>query len=648
MAPFHRILEPLHLGKISFRNRIVMSAMNTNFASADGSVTTQFIEYYAERARGGTGLIIISAAAVDRNARKRTGGLLIDDDSFIGGLRALVDRIHQYGAKVFQQINHNGRLLSSMSHGIFRIQPVAPSPVPHPITGEIPKELSRKEIEEIIGKFGDAALRVQKAGFDGVEIHGAHGYLLNQFLSLYTNKRQDAYGGDWEGRQRFPLEVVAGVREKVGSDFPISYRLSAEEYVKDGLTIEETESFAPRLEEAGVDLIHVSAGINESPLMQLKVVPMMDTPRGWLLPVSGRVKKRVNIPVIAVSRINSPEVAEQAVAERKADMIAVGRGLIADPHWVRKAAEGNSQQIRKCIACNQGCMERLIQEKQITCIYNPDVGKEQDPGVQAAISSKKVLIIGGGPGGMEAARIAALRGHHVTLWERSDRLGGQVLLYAGLPGKDEFRELIDYFIHQLEVCDIDVRLRKTATKQEVEAFRPDALILATGARPRTLHLPGIDRDRVVTFKEALTNRSDLSRDVIVVGGGLVGLETAIYLAGRDHRVTVIEMLDEVAGDAGPLTAPSLIEKMKRKGIQTLARCEFAGVDSDSLLFCQNGVERRMRSVGSIVLACGSIPEDDLANELADSNFPLERVGDCVSPRRTLEAVHEGWAAGRKI
>ena len=648
MVQFQKILEPLELKGVRFRNRIVMPAMNTNFASPDGFVTDQFAEYYAERAKGGTGLIIISAAAIDRNARKRTGGLLLDDDIFIEKLKFLTDMIHKYHAAVFQQLNHNGRLLSSMSSGSFRIHPVAPSPIRHPITGQIPRELTLEEICEISAKFRDAAFRAKQAGFDGVELHGAHGYLLNQFLSPYTNKRTDEYGGTTERRQRFPLEVIRAVREKVGQAFPICYRLSAEEYVQGGLTIGDTEGFSTRLEEAGVDLIHVSAGINESPLMQLKVVPMMDTPRGCLLQFAARIRKRVRIPVIAVGRINTPELAEQALQDQKADMIALGRGLIADPYWVHKVSTGRSRELRKCIACNQGCMERLIQEKQVTCIYNPAVGKEQRYRILEAKHSKKVLIVGGGPGGMEAARVAKLRGHSVTLWEHASRLGGQLLLYAGLPGKEEFREMIDYFATQLEICNVLVELNKRVSKEDVANFNPDAVILATGAKPKMLNIPGIDHPHVVTFKDVLTKRCRLEKEVMIVGGGLVGLETALYLAQNGHRVTIMEMLEEIAKDAGPLTGPNLIEKMRKHNVEVLLRCQLMKIDSASLQFCQDGLNRERRHIGSVVFACGSTPNDELFRELGDSSFDVYSVGDCVTPRRCLEAVHEGSAIGMKI
>jgi 2,4-dienoyl-CoA reductase-like NADH-dependent reductase (Old Yellow Enzyme family)/thioredoxin reductase len=648
MERFQKILEPITIKNVTIRNRIVMPAMNTNMASNDGFATMQLTDYYAERAKGGVGLIIVSAAAIDKNARKRTGGLLLDKDAYKEDLRILVEEIHAHGAMVFQQLNHNGRLLSSMSSGTFRIRPVAPSPIPHPVTGEIPKELTQEEILDLIEKFGNAALRAKDAGFDGVELHGAHGYLLNQFLSPHTNKRCDKYGGNFEGRQRFPLEVLQNVRKMVGEDFPLSYRLSAEEFIPGGLTIEETEVFCSSLAKAGVDLIHVSAGINESPSTELKVIPMMDTPRGCYLPLAERIKKRVNIPVIAVARINSPQMAEQALVEKKADLIAVGRGLIADPDWVQKAAAGQDGEIRTCIACNQGCMERLIKEEKITCIYNPDVGREREYRIVKTGVPKKVLIVGGGPGGMEAARVLSLRGHHVTLWEQGDRLGGQVLLYAGFPGKEEFWGMLDYFTLQLKKCEVSIELNKVATSGNVRAFNPQTVILATGAKPRILALPGIDQAHVFTFKEVLNKRNNPEKAIVVVGGGLVGLETALYLSQQNHQVTVVEILAEIASDAGPLVKANLLQKIRKSGITTMTNCELLGIRPTSLDTKQNGAIQEIKNIGAVVLACGSVPNDDLFKALDKSGIKLCRVGDCVSPRRCLEATHEAAAVARMI
>ncbi len=648
MERFQKMLEPITIKNVTIRNRIVMPAMNTNMASNDGFATVQLTDYYAERAKGGVGLIIVSAAAIDKNARKRTGGLLLDKDVYKEALRILAEEIHAYGGKVFQQLNHNGRLLSSMSSGTFRIRPVAPSPLPHPVTGEIPIELTQEDIYDLIEKFGNAALRAKDAGFDGVELHGSNGYLLNQFLSPYTNKRCDKYGENFEGRQRFPLEVLQNVRKVVGEDFLISYRLSAEEFVPGGLTIEETEVFCSSLAKSGADLIHVSAGINESPEAQLKVIPMMDTPRGCYLPLAERIKKQVNIPVIAVARINSPQIAEQALVENKADLIAVGRGLIADPYWVQKAAAGQEREIRTCIACNQGCMERLIKEEKITCIYNSDVGKERDYRIVRTDIPKKVLIVGGGPGGMEAARVLSLRGHHVTLWEQGDQLGGQVLLYAGFPGKEEFLNMIDYFTFQLEKCKISVELNKVATSENVRAFSPQTVIFATGAKPKILKLQGIDQKHVFTFKEILHKRSNPEKAIVVVGGGLVGLEMAIYLSQQNNQVTVIEILGEIASDAGPLVKANLLQKIRKSGITTMTNCELLEIRPTSLDIRKNGTIQEIKNIGAVVLACGSLPNDDLFKALDRSGIELFHVGDCVSPRRCLEATHEAAAVARMI
>lgn len=648
MERFQKILEPITVKNVTIRNRIVMPAMNTNMASNDGFATIQLTDYYAERAKGGVGLIIVSAAAVDKNARKRTGGLLLDEDKYKENLRLLVETIHSHGSRVFQQLNHNGRLLSSMSSGTFRVRPVAPSPLPHPVTGEIPKELTQEDILDLIEKFGNAALRAKDAGFDGVELHGAHGYLLNQFLSPYTNKRLDMYGGNLEGRQRFPLEVLRNVRKKVGESFPISYRLSAEEFVPGGFTIDEAEVFCGNLEKAGVDLIHISAGINESPSTQLKVIPMMDIPRGCFLPLADRIRKRVGVPIIVVGRINSPEIAEQALSEKNADLIAIGRGLIADPYWVQKVAAGNDGEIRTCIACNQGCMERLIQEKQITCIYNPDVGREREYHIVKTDVPKKVLIVGGGPGGMEAARVLSLRGHDVTLWEQGDRLGGQILLYSWLPGKEEFWEMIDYFTLQLEKCKVAIEFNKTATSGNIRAFNPQAVIVANGANPKRLEIPGIDQTHVVTFKEILNETTNPQKAIAVVGGGLVGLETALYLSQQNHQVTVLEILPEIASDAGPLVKANLLQKIRKKEIKILLNCELLGIRSKSLDVRQDGIPQEIEDIDTVVLACGSVADDELFKALEGEEIQLYRVGDCVSPRRCLDAIHEASAVARII
>jgi 2,4-dienoyl-CoA reductase-like NADH-dependent reductase (Old Yellow Enzyme family)/thioredoxin reductase len=560
----------------------------------------------------------------------------------------MTDAIHQHGVRVFQQINHNGRLLSSMSAGVFKVKPVAPSPIPHATTGEIPDVLDGKGIADIAVKFADAALRVKTAGFDGVEIHGAHGYLLNQFLSPYTNQRQDEYGGSLENRMRFPLEVVRRVREKVGDGFLISYRLSADEFIEDGLQLKDSCIFAGRLEEAGVDLLHVSAGINESPPGMARVIPFMDAPRGCYAHLAEEVKRQVDVPVIAVGRINTPEAAEEILNRDKADLVAVGRGLIADPQWVAKAAGGTEQEIRTCIGCNQGCMERLIQEKPITCIYNPSVGREEDLPLKPAPAPKRVLVVGGGPGGMEAARVAGIRGHRVSLWEKAGSLGGQVLLYADLPGKTEFQTMLDYYRRQLEQHRVDVLLNKTATREDILDHRPDVLILATGAEPMKLVLPGTNQEHVVGFSQVLTKTCQIRSKVAVIGCGLVGAETALYIAGQGKEVMLVEQLSEPVHDAGALVKGYVLYKMDRAGIETLCNAQLVGVGKRTISVLRDGKEEKIEGIDSVVLACGTASNRALYGQFENDGIDVYAVGDCSSPRNCLEAVHEGWAAAAAI
>ncbi len=648
MNTFKKLLAPMKIKGIDFRNRVVMPPMNTNFADDEGFATRKLINYYAERAKGGVGLIIISAAAVDKKAKKRSGGLLIDHEKFMPKLRKMTDAIHEHGARVFQQINHNGRLLSSMTAGVFKVKPVAPSPIPHATTGEIPEELDRKGIADITAKFADAALRVKTAGFDGVELHGAHGYLLNQFLSPYSNKRQDEYGGSLENRMRFPLEVVRSVRKRVGEDFLISFRLSADELIEDGLKINDSIVFAGRLEEAGVDLLHVSAGINESPPGMARVIPFMDAPRGCYAHLAESVKRQVDVPVIAVGRINSPEVAEEILRLEKADLVAVGRGLIADPHWVTKITDGREREIRTCIACNQGCMERLIQEKPITCMVNPSVGREDEPPLTPASVPKKVLVVGGGPGGMEAARVAGVRGHRVSLWEKNGSLGGQVLLYAGLPGKTEFQSMLDDYRFQLRHNRVDVLLNKTATREDILAFCPDVLILATGAEPLKLVLPGINQEHVVSFSQVLMNTCRVRSKVAVIGCGLAGAETALYIASRGEKVMLVEQLAEPVHDAGGLVKGYLLYKMDLAGIETLCNAQLIGVGKRSIFVLRDGKEKEIEGIDSVVLACGTTPNKTLYEGFEKEEIEIHAIGDCLSPRNCLEAVQEAWAVASTI
>lgn len=647
---YPNLFAPIKIGTVILKNRIVMPAMNTNFADPDGFVSRRLLNYYLARAQGGTGLIIISAAVVDEKAKRRRGNLAIYDDVFIDGLAHLAKEIKSAGAMVFQQLNHVGRLVKTMTVPNSKYQPVGPSSIPHPLTGEICKELSINEIKEIVKKFANGSRRVKKAGFDGLELHGAHGYLLNQFLSFYTNRRHDEYGCNLSGRMKFPLEVVKEVRAVVGEDFPISYRISAKEFVPDGLEMNEIKIFAQELEKAGVNIIHVSGGGSETPATVEKMIPPMSAPPGCFVPFAAEIKKVVNIPIIVAGKINTPDLAEDVVREGKTDMVAMGRALIADPELPVKVKDGRVEEIRKCVYCNQGCMERLIQEMDITCTVNPTVGKEEEYKIIPAEKPKRVFIIGAGPAGLEAARTSALRGHNVTLFEKEDNLGGQVKFACLPPGKDELKSIIEYYSKQLAKLGVNMKLNEEVRSAYIEKEKPDVVIIATGANPIRPEIPIMEKEKVYMADDILKNNLQLEDEIVVVGGGQVGLEVALFLAQRGNKIKIIEMLEDIGNDMGPLNKYHLRENLKTLGVDILCNTKFVGVNKDSIEVEKDGEKKTIPNIKTIIFAIGFKPNDALFEELQKSSWEgkIIKIGDCVKPRKILDAVYEGLKIALEI
>jgi 2,4-dienoyl-CoA reductase-like NADH-dependent reductase (Old Yellow Enzyme family)/thioredoxin reductase len=626
-----------------------MPAMNTNFADPQGFVSRRFMQYYLARAHGDVGLIIVSAAAVDKAAKRRTGNLAIYDDVFVDSLAAFAACLQEAGAKVFQQLNHVGRLARTMTVPDGKYDPVGPSCIPHPLTGEKCKELSVGEIKDLVGKFAQGAERVRRAGFNGLEIHGAHGYLLNQFLSPYTNRREDEYGGNLERRMRFPLEVVRAVRKAVGDDFPICYRISAQEYVPGGTSLDEVKTFAQELERAQIDVLHVSGGASETPATVLKMIPPMSTELGCYVSYAEQIKKAVRIPVIVVGKIRDPQFAEDIIQEGKVDMVAMGRALIADPKLPLKAREGRPEDIRKCIYCNQGCIERLIQEMDITCTVNPAVGREEELKILPSEKTKKVFVIGGGPGGMEAARVAALRGHRVTLFEKRPELGGQLRVAWILPDKSDIRNIVDYYSWSLEKLGVTVKTDTEVSYTYVEAEKPDAVVLATGSKPLVCRFSGTGR--AYTAHQVLKYEDIRLQDQIaVIGGGQVGLEVALVLALRGHKVKVIEMLEDVGRGLGPLNKFELHQKLEKHNVEIMKETAFIDFTGDRILVEKAGRKEPIGSIKTVIFAIGSCPNDSLGQELQWSSWrgDVYRVGDCIAARNILDAIREGLRIGREI
>jgi 2,4-dienoyl-CoA reductase-like NADH-dependent reductase (Old Yellow Enzyme family)/thioredoxin reductase len=638
--PYPRLFSEITIHTLTLKNRIVMPPMCTDYATIGGAVTDRLIDYYAARACGGVGLIDVEFAYVHPAGKVFDHMLGIYDDKLIPGLGRLTDAIHQGGAKVIVQIAHGGRRVHSDITGS---TPVAPSPLPR-LNGETPKELSLAEIEDLIQAFIFAARRAKKAGFDGVMIHMAHAYLLQQFLSPFSNVRMDRYGGDLEGRARFPLEIVKAVRRELGDDYPLTCRLCGDEFLKGGFDLNQSIRVAKMLEANGVSAIEVSAGAHETGHV-ITAPPYY--PMGFLSPLSEAIRKEVSIPVGVVGRIHTPEVAEDLLLQGKADLIAVGRGLIADPDWPKKAQEGRPETIRPCISCNQGCGDRMYLQQDISCTVNPAVGREGTFPAEPARKKKKVLILGGGPAGLEAALIAAKRGHAVHLFEKEKELGGQLNLASVPPAKEKIREFKEYLIREVRKLPIKVVHGKVDAKTLKKIF-PDCVVVATGGKPKGMQAPGFDDRKVVSAWDVLAGEKKAAGRVLIIGGGQVGLETAHFLLEKGKEVTVLEMLKRAGQDMSTRARKMIIEKLTKGGVEILTESKALLVEKGDVVFDRAGLLERIRGMDSIIIAVGTSPQDAGIPGLGKLRIPVRRIGDASVPRKLIDAVHEGYNLGVEI
>jgi len=636
---FTHLMEPFRLKNITLNNRIVMAPMLSRLCDPDGIVSQKLIDYYAERARGGAGLVIVEYCYTDTKESKANQGQLgVYSDQLIAGLGDLAEAIQEWGAKAILQVCHAGRSTSSRYMGR---QPIAPSPVPS-YTGEMAREMTLEEIEATIESFAEAARRAKTAGFDGIELHGTHGYLMAQFLSPYTNHRTDIYGQD---RGLFALQTLDRVRSKVGSEYLVGYRMAAEEFIEGGVTLTETKAFAKRLEERGIDYIHVSGGIIE--VGQHFVIPMY-FPKGFLLRLAEGIKQAVKVPIIAVGAIHDPFLAEEALQRKQADLIAMGRGLIADPELPNKIRSGRLEDVRTCLRCNEGCSSRIRQSKTQRCAINAEVGRERSMRIHPASRPKRVCVIGGGPAGMEAARVLALRGHRVTLIEKEKELGG-LLLYATVPDfKGELRRFLQYLKTQVKKLGVEVLLERRATLELVRDLKPDSVVLAAGSAMAAPQIPGVQKSFVANALELLSGKFQPGARVVIAGGAAMGCEIAAHLGALGKKVTVVEMLGDLALDLESRSRLALLQLLKERGVETLTSWKLEKIDEGGVLLSDRNSNRREVPVDSVILALGMASNQDLIQPLRENFQEVYLIGDCLEPRKIYQAIHEGAFAGRAI
>jgi 2,4-dienoyl-CoA reductase-like NADH-dependent reductase (Old Yellow Enzyme family)/thioredoxin reductase len=647
-TPLKKIFEPTNIGQMRVKNRIVMPPMGTNYAEAGGAVSQRMIDYYEARARGGTGLVIVEGSAPGLQCTtypqvSTSPQASLGDDKLIPGWRKLTDAVHKYDARIAIQIMH-----ATLENWNGKVVQVGPSPVVvrarvMGVFGGPPHELTVEEIAERVEWFASAARRAKEAGFDGAEVHGAHQYIVAAFLSSATNQRKDRYGGSVENKARFLVEILQAIKREVGPGFPVWVRFNAQEWgVENGITIEEAKQMVPLVVEAGAQALHVSGyGVGS----YITTAPIADTP-GFLVPLAEEVKKLTRVPVIAVGRLDL-ELGEKIIEERKADLIAIGRRLLADPDLPNKVAEGRLNEVIPCIGCME-CIERLAFDERgegVACVVNPALGKEKAYQIKPAGKVKSVVVIGGGPAGMQAAIMAAKRGHKVTLLEKEAKLGGQLNIAALPPFKGDILPWIDYLVSQVEETGVKVDPNTEATIGVVTGRKPDAVVIATGGIPAMPDISGINRPNVVTAQDVLSGEVKVGQNVVIIGGGMVGCETGHYLAEQGKTVTIIEILKRMASDMFPMTRRRLMDGLRSKKVTLLTSATCEEMKEGSVVATTAEGKKESIPADTIVVAVGYKANDGLYKELEGKVPEIYCIGDSSQPRRILEATSEGYRVG---
>ncbi|WP_097026386.1 FAD-dependent oxidoreductase [Clostridium peptidivorans] len=661
----HKILfEPIKIGKLEIKNRFVMAPMGPGgLCDADGTYNERGVEYYVERAKGGTGLIMTGVTMVENDIEKCNLPSMpcptLNPLNFISTGKKMTERIHAYGSKIFLQLSAGFGRVSIPS--IVGRTAVAPSAIPHRWLPDVTcRELTVEEIKTYVRKFAESAAIAKKAGFDGVEIHAVHeGYLLDQFAISFFNNRTDEYGGSLRNRLRFAIEIVQAIKEACGQDFPVSLRYSIKSFIKDwkqgglpgeefaekGRDIEEGIEAAKILEEAGYDAFNGDVGSYDSWYWSH---PPMYMEKGLYLPYNEILKKVLKVPVITAGRMEDPELASEAVIQGKTDMIALGRPLLADAEIPNKIMTHKYHKVRPCLSCQEGCMGRLASYATISCAVNPACGREAEYGLEPARDNKNVMIVGGGVAGMEAARVCAIRGHKVTLFEKTDRLGGNIIPGGAPDFKEDDIALAKWYTNELKELNVDVRYNTEVSKEMIKEFNADVVLVATGSTPKVLNID--NSDKVYTAEEVLLGKKDAGNSAIIIGGGLVGSETALWLANKGKKVTLVEMQDDILTVGGPLCHANedmLKALVKFKNIDT----RFNSVVSkahDNGFIVKSGDKEELIEADSAIVAIGYVSQKNLYNEIRFDVPNVQLLGDANEVKNIMYAIWDAYEVARNI
>jgi len=629
------IFKPLKIGTAEIPNRLIMAPIKTGYGTLNSEVTYLHEAYYRRRVDGEVGAIIVEPLYIDPAGKEHPRQLGISDYRQVKGLRQLVDAIHEGGALAIAHLNHAGRAANPKASGI---QPEAPSEIKCPTTGVIPVALTKERISQLILGYVGSARRASEAGFDIIEIQFGHGYLISQFLSPRTNLRNDEYGGSLENRRRFAAEVIVAIREEIGEYPPLIARISASEQVQGGLDIDDAIDLSHFLKRQGINALHVASGaVCDSPAWYFQ---HMRLPSGKNLEWASLIKESVDLPVIAAGRLGKPADIRRILHEKIIDAVALGRPLIADPDLPKKMRQNRDQDIIQCGACLQGCLAKVKSGNGLECIINPEVGHESEQHRKPE-KKKTIVIVGGGPGGMQAALTAKQRGHRVILFDKGD-LGGRFNLCHIPPGKKMLRRPLISLTHKIKDSDIELRLFQNAVLEDIISEKPDMVIVATGAIPVDLSIPGLDNP--LTSEDILTERKAVGRRILIIGGGMVGLECAEFLASKNHDVTIVELLEDIARDMLPITKKLTVKELNRLDVKIIKSTKISRFEGKKA-FAQNGdLEKPLGEYDSVVIAAGMRSVNDLEPSLREKGIEVKVIGDARQPGQIHNAVRDGFDA----